>query len=263
MTGTAKALDDVVAALTSEPGVCALLLDFDGTLAEITADPTATLLDDGTVDTLHDLSAALGLLAIVSGRPGEFLAERLAMHRPGSRLRAFGRGGLDEVLPGGEIRPDRRFDDLLPLLGDMARRGRDLAPRATIEEKGVVTTFHWRRDPECRDELREFALASAHELGLAWRAGKQSVELYPEHAPTKGSVVATAAAHFATTTFIGDDVGDLDAFDALDAAGGNGFRGCVLGEDVPEELVERADFVLEGPAATRALLAVVASGLSR
>src|SRR5690606_37685979 len=72
---TPRDLADRIAAARS-PG---LVLDFDGTLAPIVADPESSALPDGVAPVLADLARRLPLVALVSGRPVAFLAERAAI----------------------------------------------------------------------------------------------------------------------------------------------------------------------------------------
>ena len=63
--------------------------------------------------------------------------------------------------------------------------------------------------------------------------------------------------------FLGDDVGDLPAFDALDrlaAAGVHTVRVAVSTEEAPQEVLERADVVVDGPAGALAVLERLAAG---
>jgi len=59
------------------PDRAGLFLDFDGTLAPIVDDPTTSGMDAALGPVLRDLAATLGLVAVVSGRPAAFLADRV------------------------------------------------------------------------------------------------------------------------------------------------------------------------------------------
>ena len=88
------------------------------------------------------------------------------------------------------------------------------------------------------------------------RPAKASVELHPPVNVDKGSVVEAAAAGMRALTFVGDDVGDLPAFDGLDrlaAAGVHTVKVAVVTSEAPALLLERADLVVEGPAGALAL----------
>jgi trehalose 6-phosphate phosphatase len=66
--------------------------------------------------------------------------------------------------------------------------------------------------------------------------------------------------------FAGDDVGDLDAFAALDRLRASGLWTCGVvarGEGMPPELEAAADVVVDGPRGIAALLGSIADALDR
>ena len=70
-------------------------------------------------------------------------------------------------------------------------------------------------------------------------------------------VVTAAAAGMEAACFLGDDVGDLPAFDALDRLAAAGLRTVRVGvrtEEAPAALLERCDLVVEGPEGALAVL---------
>ncbi|HET7720248.1 MAG TPA: hypothetical protein VFK43_09805, partial [Acidimicrobiales bacterium] len=79
---------------------------------------------------------------------------------------------------------------------------------------------------------------------------RMSFELRPPLKRDKGTVLAEAAAGRRQVCFLGDDRGDLTAFDTLDrmaAEGATVLRVGVDSTEAPAELLERADVVVEGP----------------
>src|SRR4051812_29337397 len=64
-------------ALDREPLQVAVLVDFDGTLSPIVLEPEMAVPLPGAVETLVALSARLGRVAVVSGRPVSFRARPL------------------------------------------------------------------------------------------------------------------------------------------------------------------------------------------
>ncbi|HUG83210.1 MAG TPA: trehalose-phosphatase, partial [Euzebya sp.] len=54
---------------TGDPAQACLVLDFDGTLAPIVADPATSRMPEPTRAVLARLARTLGRLAVVSGRP--------------------------------------------------------------------------------------------------------------------------------------------------------------------------------------------------
>ena len=88
-----------------------------------------------------------------------------------------------------------------------------------------------------------------------------SAELHPPVETDKGSAVAALLDGIDVACFIGDDVGDVPAFDALDAfaaGGGTAVRFVVESSELDPGLRGRADDLLDGPSAVldvlRALL---------
>ncbi len=60
---------DALEALRRSPATAGLFVDFDGTLSPIVASAQDARPLPGAVDVLADLSARLGRVAVVSGRP--------------------------------------------------------------------------------------------------------------------------------------------------------------------------------------------------
>ncbi len=58
-----------LAALLGDPGQALVALDFDGTLSPIVADPAAARAHPGAVPALRRVAAAVGTLAVITGRP--------------------------------------------------------------------------------------------------------------------------------------------------------------------------------------------------
>ena len=89
----------------------ALFLDFDGTLVDIVERPEAVVVDPALPDTLTKLEQRLGgALAIISGRPVEFLDGRLMPHV----FDMAGLHGLEHRIAGrlGHDGPGRRVADV-------------------------------------------------------------------------------------------------------------------------------------------------------
>jgi trehalose 6-phosphate phosphatase len=134
----------------------------------------------------------------------------------------------------------------------------ELAPPGVIvERKGLAMTLHVRTAPEHHDWARSWATAASHETGLTLHVARMSYELRPPVKVDKGSVVAELIEGMQAACFLGDDLGDLPAFDALDRAEAEGVtvvRVGVQSEEAPTELLARADIIVDGPAGSVALL---------
>ncbi len=68
---------DLLAQLAANAGSAGVFSDFDGTLSAIVDDPASARPLPGSADVLGRLAERLLMVAVVSGRPGAFLAEHL------------------------------------------------------------------------------------------------------------------------------------------------------------------------------------------
>ena len=137
-----------------------------------------------------------------------------------------------------------------------------------VEDKGHALGLHVRRtgDPEgALSRLREPLAALAREHGLVVETGKQVLEL---RAPgtDKGTALTGLIDELGvdSVVYAGDDLGDLAAYDAVDAlraGGGTGVLLCVVSAD-RTELERRADLVLDGPGGLLGWLGALADALA-
>jgi trehalose 6-phosphate phosphatase len=244
-------------ALADDPGRALVALDFDGTLAPIVADPTQARAHPEAVDALAALSRHVGHLAIVTGRPAATAVDYAGLRGvPGLHgLVVLGHYGLerwdaatDEVTapppPAGVAEARRRLPDLLRELD---------ATDAYVEDKGASLGVHTRRLPdpeETFERLRGPLQLIADELGLAVEPGRLVLELRPP-GMDKGAALRALVEEqgIRTVVFAGDDLGDLAAFDAVDALRGAGGSGLLVCSGSTEEmaLARRADLVVDGP----------------
>ncbi|HEX7166062.1 MAG TPA: trehalose-phosphatase [Acidimicrobiales bacterium] len=250
MSQTSAPLD--LTPFTAAPRDAAIITDFDGTLAPIVLDPATATAVEGAVEALHALSEIYGRVAIVSGRPVEFL---------GDRLRVAGRDDVGLVVSGlyGLERLERGHvmihPDALPWIGpvrDAIARAEAEAPDGVrVERKGLSMTIHVREAPDCAAWARGFSEAVAATTGLVLHDARMSYELRPPVEIDKGSVVGELTDGMRAACFIGDDYGDLPAFDALDRlaadCGASVLRVGVLSSEAPAELIARADVLVDGP----------------
>lgn len=243
----------------ANPAQAAVLTDFDGTLAAIVDDPAAATPLPGAADALRRLSERFGVAGVVSGRPVNYLVANL-----GSDLALSGVYGL-ERWRNGKRQEVAEVERWRPILAQVATRGEaELGP--VVEDKGLSLTLHFRTRPEREDEIVAWSTERAKERGLVLNRARASVELHPPLGIDKGTEVEALAEGMASACFLGDDLGDLSAFDALDRlarAGLHTVRVAVGSAESPAELLERADLHVEGPAAALALLEALASAADR
>ncbi len=238
-------------------------------MAPVVPDPARARPLPGAAEVLAALARRYGRVAVVSGRPAAFLAEHLGPAGEAgaggggpSALRLVGLYGLESVGTDGRVVAVGEAELWRPVLAEAAQRAEASAPTgARVERKGLAVTLHWRDRPEHEGWGTAEAGRLAAELGLVAHPAKMSFELRPPLEMDKGKVVAELAAGFATVAFLGDDVGDLPAFAALDALAGAGVRTAkvaVSSPEAPPDLLASADVVLDGPEAALALLADLA-----
>lgn len=240
-----------------------VLTDFDGTLAPIVDDPAASRPLPGAVGVLRRLAGRYRRVAVVSGRPAAFLAAHLFDGSPPPSgpglegLVAVGLYGL-ELADGDQVTTDPRALDWCPVVDRVAELAREQGPRAlVVEHKGLSVTLHFRTAPELAGWVRAWVAGQAARTGLVVHPARMSEELRPPVEVDKGTVVARLSDGLRAVCFVGDDRGDLPAFDALDHLAGRGvavLRAAVRSTESPPELLERADVVVEGPEGALELL---------
>ena len=257
--------DDLVALA---PGVV-VGLDFDGTLSPIVEDPESAVIHPDAPRVLTELAAQVRAVVVITGRPARQVvalghlehvadelpadAELMVMGQYGnerwdSRSRAFTSPEPPEGLSA--------FRDELPEL----LAGADAAD-AHVEEKGLAVAVHTRRltDPRAAfDRLQERLADSADRHGLLLEPGRLVLEVRAPGMHKGKAVRAAFEEHDGEgVLFIGDDLGDLEAFEAARALSDEGVPTLLVcsGSEEQEALVEISDIVVPGPDGVMALLA--------
>jgi len=249
-----------LAALLADAGRALVALDFDGTLSPIVPEPDDARAHPDVPPVLERL-AELGVrVAVVTGRPAALAVDygRLASV---SGLVVLGHYGL-ERWEGGRVTspPDAsavaaarsRLPELLADLG---------APEGTwVEDKGLAVAVHTRRAPDpaaALDLLRSPLQVLAAETGLVVEPGRLVLELRPPGAD-KGVALRSLvdAAETSAVVFVGDDLGDLPAFEEVGRLRAEGLPGLLVcsGSTEVTAVAERADLVVDGPVGVAALL---------
>ncbi len=227
----------------------AILLDFDGVLSDIVDEPDAAVPVDGVVEALDRLSGRADTVAVISGRPVDFLVSRLG--EVAGRLRLFGNSGLQSWEAGRtKLHPDvaAHYDALRDAFG----RARAAVPSGIhLEDKDVAFALHYRTSPELEPEALELGRELAAAAGLRATTGKMHIEVRLPVEISKGDAVRAVVDEWHDwVLFAGDDNVDLPAFDALtelDVAWS--YRVAVEAGSTAAELISRADLVVPSPAA--------------
>lgn len=238
--------------LRAHPSRAGILTDFDGTLSPIVDDPGLAQPFEGVAEVLGQLAGRYRRVAVLSGRPVAFL-ERLLPRN----VLLSGLYGL-EVSDGGVRRDHPSGGAWREVVDDVASFSAARGPAGMlVESKGLSLTLHYRTRPEIGPEVKAWAERQAARSGLVVRPARMSLELHPPIHADKGTAVLSVAAGLRAVCFLGDDLGDLPAFDALDQLAASGVdvaRVAVRSEEAPLELLERADLVVDGPAGAYDLL---------
>jgi trehalose 6-phosphate phosphatase len=240
-----------LAAIKTRPAAALVAFDFDGTLAPIVDDPDSARAQDGAAAALAELARHVGRVAIITGRPAEIAVEY------------GGLAGVHRLVVLGQYGRERWENDTLrapePPPGVAEARAKlpkliESAPEGVaIEDKGHALAVHTRRaaEPEVAlERLRSIVAALAERTGLALEPGRFVLELRPPGVD-KGAALRSLAAELGSEAvlYAGDDLGDLAAFDAVEALRAEGVPGvkvCSASDEVTA-LAERADLIVDGP----------------
>jgi trehalose 6-phosphate phosphatase len=219
--------------LSDEP--VALFLDIDGTLLDVALTPSTVHVPAFLPELLDKLSARLsGALAIITGRP---LSEVDRLLKPSKFVGAGVHGGQMRLTPTGNI--ERLTPEFDPgLQAEIKKIVRDL-PGVVFEDKGSGIALHYRLVPNLQEPLMDLleALLPLYPDQFKICGGRKVVELLPIGF-SKGRALSsiTSLPPFANKTpvMIGDDISDVDAFNAAEDLSGFGLK--VAGENFsPEE----------------------------
>jgi trehalose-phosphatase len=249
--------------LVERPLETVILLDYDGSLAPIVEHPQDAVAFPGAIDALGRLVGQVARVGLVSGRPVEFLARQV----PVPEVVFAGLYGMEMVVGG-----VRHVSPLVSAYGAAVASAADEAdarlPDVVVERKaGISVTLHWRMAPQRADDVVEVAADLAGRYGLATFRTRCAVELRPPVAIDKGTAIDVMTDGFSVAAFVGDDIGDIPAFEAL-ARGERtgrlrrGVRVGVRSSEMPDALAAVVDWLVDGPAGVVEFLDAVADRLS-
>jgi trehalose 6-phosphate phosphatase len=245
-------------ALLDRPREAALAFDYDGVLAPIVPDPEAARPYPGLVATLRRMADAVGSLSIITGREVATILRLADLGDLPDRdnfslhglygMQRWDPGGRSVVSEGASSAVAEVRAELPPMLERLR-----VDPGVAVEDKGMSVAVHTRR---AGDPHASFAalvrplteLATRH--GLSLEPGRLVLEIRPP-GTNKGTALSEVVRRRGarTVAYFGDDLGDLAAFDAVDALRASGLAGLKVcsGSDEVEALAARADLVVDGP----------------
>ena len=242
-------------------GPVLLCLDYDGVLAPIVADPAQAVIHPRAAEVLVAAAPRIRDIAVVTGRPArqavglgrlDELAADLAAR--GCSLQVRGQYGAQRWSPdGGVVSPPAPaglagIEGELPAL--LASAG---ATTAIVEHKGLALAVHTRRmdqPDQALSRIRRALEPAAARWGLVVEPGRFVVELRaPGH--DKGGAVRDLVGSLAPAAivYIGDDLGDVPAFEAVADLRSGGLAGLLVCSASEEEraLLDLADLAVPGP----------------
>ena len=264
---SSAALAEALAGLTADPARAGIFCDIDGVLAPIVERAEDAQVRKDTALLLGRLARRYAGVGCISGRSATEARRLVGV----GGIAYAGSHGAELLAPGAaEPRTNEAFRSWEGRVKSfVVERDRpDLRRlRVRIEDKGPIVALHWRGAPDeeaARGRVEEIA-REAEAAGLATHCGRKVLELRPPIDFDKGLALRELVELYGARValFGGDDVTDLDAFDALEALVEEGalesaVRVGVSSDEGPAAIVERADLVVEGVAGFAGVLAALA-----
>lgn len=218
-------LPDALQALGLADGLTArqpaVFFDFDGTLSDIVNDPGVAKPAAGASEALQKLAANCPV-AVLSGRDLADVADRVGL--PG--IWYAGSHGFELTAPDGTHHENDAAAAAIPVLEQAAAQLREQLgsiPGVVVEHKRFGVAVHYRN--AARDRVGEVT-AAVHAAGqrdaLRVTTGREVIELRPDIDWDKGKTLRWVIDHLHHTgseplvpIYLGDDITDEDAFDAV------------------------------------------------
>lgn len=201
----------------------AVFFDFDGTLSDIVDDPDSARLVAGAADALRQLAARCPV-AILSGRDLADVAARVGL--PG--IWYAGSHGFELTAPDGTRHQNDAAAAAIPVLESAAAQLRERLgsiPGVRVEHKRFGVAVHYRNAGRDRvGEVLAAVRAAGRRDALRVTTGREVIELRPDVDWDKGATLRWVLDHLPgsaalTPIFLGDDITDEDAFDAVRPGG--------------------------------------------
>ena len=244
-----------------------LLSDIDGTLAPIVPLPEDAAVPEETQALLRGLIEKGVRVALVTGRSLEAARSMVRVEGVAFAAEHGLRLWIDSRL---EAAPGLAEYEALAgqAQAELRQTERNVAG-VQVENKGPLLAVHYRRAKEPR-AAREAVLAAVGRSTAARRfrlhEGRMVVELRPPLDVDKGTAAVTLIERLRLrgAVCLGDDITDIDMFTAVGRERAQGLAAitvAVVSEEAPPELLQAADYSLEGTVGVRRLLGEVLRAL--
>jgi trehalose 6-phosphate phosphatase len=247
-----------LAAFIADPSHAVAALDYDGTLSHITRRPEEASPAPGALEALRLLAERVGSVVLITGRPIDQLLQLTGLgdQAGGVKITALAQYGLQrwdgrsgrltspDALPG--VEGARR--ELAELLAEPST-----PEGVTVEDKGQALVLHTSQSADPAANLQALTprvSEIAVRAGLEPHPARNALELRPPGYEKGGALRGFCEEVGAKAVlFIGDDVGDLPALEALHDLRAEGIAAIGAVSDSAEVtgLREHADLLLEGP----------------
>ncbi len=205
-----------------------VFLDYDGTLSPIVQTPGEARLPGKTRKLLADLSGTRGCrVAVVSGRALDDLKKKVGLVEG---IIYVGNHGLELEGPKIKFREflSKQYKQVLREIRGALERGLSAFKGVFIEDKGLSLSVHYRRSdkdliPRVKTVFHETVISYLIADKIRIKQGKMVLEVRPPVEWDKGKAVLWLLARQQFTSgdtrvyplYVGDDVTDEDAFNAL------------------------------------------------
>jgi trehalose 6-phosphate phosphatase len=226
-----------------EPGEVILVTDFDGTLAEVVQDPAAARARPEALEALEQLVRLLADVIVLSSRTPAQLENLVPM----SGVRLIGDSGL--------AIPRKAQKEALDHFNADVSRLLERIPGAWLEVKPASTAVHFRNTDLSGEQMIALLQPLLDGARLEAAVGRKVIEV---HAPKAGKGSALAALlpgeDPGGVVCFGDDENDRSMFAYVSSLDVPHMCIGVWSPEAPQNLFDRCDLVVPGPAGATAVL---------
>src|ERR671919_162712 len=254
MPPTDATLEALLEPLRRDPERSAVLLDVDGVLAPIVAQPDDAHMPETTRRPLIEVARRYRIVACVSGRRASDARRIVSL----GSIAYLGNHGSEVLRPGATAPElDRELQAWTRRIQTVMRDAYDeelKRLRVRLEDKEAIAALHWRGVPD--DEGAEAAIRTVAEraeaAGYKTHWGRKVLEIRPPVRIDKGAGIVGLLRDrkLAAALYVGDDSTDLDAFRGLTELVETGRLGTavrvgVRSEEGPSALTRQADVMVD------------------